>query len=434
MGEHLPSVAAGTPYVIIGNAQSVHDFSHVLYPQDVRNCANCHEGTNAAAKPAQSDVWLTRPSRDTCGSCHDDINWATGANHPAGAQLNDNACASCHNPESEVEFDASIRGAHMIPEKSGQLKGLKATIVSTSDVTPGKKPTVVFKITNGDGTAVDGTKLAAFAPILAGPTSSYTKYFRESALTKGVFDAAAGTTSYTFTAAISADATGTWSFSGDIYRNATLKRGDGAADVTLREAAMNPIRYVAVTGVVTPRRTSVALAQCNTCHDRLAPHGGQRMNVEECVICHNPVESDLARRPANAGAPESISFQRMIHRIHTGEELTQDFTVFGFGNVPVNFNEVVYPGDRRNCNKCHVAGGASLPVASSAASVMTLRDYFTPHGPGTAACLGCHDGKDAAAHAYLNTANFPGAKEPSEACATCHGTGKEWAVEKVHAR
>lgn len=434
MGEHLPSVQAGTPYIILGNSQSVHDYSHVLYPQDVRNCANCHEGTNASLKTTQADLWNTKPSRDACGSCHDDVNWVTGAHHAAGPQLDDNACASCHHPESEVEFDASIKGAHMIPEKSKQLKGLKAAIVATSDVAPGKKPTVVFKITNGDGTAIDGTKLTTFAPILAGPTRDYTKYFRENALAKAVFDAAAGTTTYTFTNGIPADATGTWSFSGDIYRNATLKRGDGGADITLREAAMNPIRYVAVTGAVAARRTSVTLAQCNTCHDRLALHGGQRMAIEECVICHNPVESDVSRRPANAGAPESVSFQRMIHRIHTGHELTQDYTVYGFGGAPINFNHVAYPGDRRNCNKCHVSGAASVPPAVGTVPVVTLRDYFTPQGPGTAACLGCHDSKDAAAHAYLNTAKFPGSNDPAEACAACHGTGKDWAVEKVHAR
>ena len=34
----LPSVEAGTPYIIIGNSQSVHDFSDVVFPQDIRNC------------------------------------------------------------------------------------------------------------------------------------------------------------------------------------------------------------------------------------------------------------------------------------------------------------------------------------------------------------------------------------------------------------
>jgi OmcA/MtrC family decaheme c-type cytochrome len=434
-GENLPSVEKGTPYTIWGNAQSVHDYSTVAFPQDIRNCANCHEGTVATNKGAQSAAWYTNPGREACGSCHDDINWATGANHPAGAQADDKACASCHVPDSGVEFDASIKGAHTVPEKSKQLKGLKAAIVSVTDMAPGKKPTAVFKITNGDGSPVDGTKLATFAPILAGQTSSYSKNYRESALTKGVYDATAGTTSYTFTAALPSDATGTWTISADVYRNATLKRGDGGADISLREAATNPIKYVAVSGALVPRRTSVTIGQCNSCHDRLALHGGQRMVIEECVICHNPEGNDQARRPASAGAPESISFQRMIHRIHSGEELTQDFTVYGFGGSVNNFNEVRFPGDRRDCAKCHASTAAyTLPLPTGIASVNTLRDYYTPHGPATAACLGCHDNRDAAAHAYLNTTTFPGATISAEACATCHGTGKDWSVEQKHAR
>jgi OmcA/MtrC family decaheme c-type cytochrome len=36
-GEDLPSVQ-NDPYIIIGNRQSVHDYSEVVYPQDIRNC------------------------------------------------------------------------------------------------------------------------------------------------------------------------------------------------------------------------------------------------------------------------------------------------------------------------------------------------------------------------------------------------------------
>jgi OmcA/MtrC family decaheme c-type cytochrome len=434
-GENLPSVIAGTPYQIIGNAQSVNDFSTVALPQDIRNCANCHEGTVATNKGAGAAVWYTNPSREACGSCHDDVNWVTGANHPAGPQADDNACAACHQPDG-IEFDASIKGAHVVPEKSKQLKGLNATVVSVTNMTSGKAPTAVFKITNGDGTAVDGTKLATFSPIFAGPTSNYATNVRENAITKGVFSAAAGTTTYTFTATLPATASGTWTISADLRRNVSLKRGDGKTDIAIQESTLNPIKYVAVTGAVTPRRTVVTLAQCNQCHDTLELHGGQRRNIEECVICHNPTGNDQANRLAAEGAPESISFQRMIHRIHTGENLTQDFTIFGFGGSKNNFNEVRFPGDTRNCAKCHASTAAyTLPLQqTNIASVTTLRDYFTPQGPATAACLGCHDNKDAAAHAYLNTAAFPGSTIGAEACATCHGTGKDWAVEKVHAR
>jgi OmcA/MtrC family decaheme c-type cytochrome len=433
-GHNLPSVVAGTPYQIIGFNQTVLDFSTVALPQDIRNCSNCHVGTNEAAKPSQSTVYLEHPSKEACGACHDDVNWVTGENHPAGPQADNSACANCHVPDSGEEYDASIKGAHTIPEKSKQLKGLTASVVSVTDLAPDKTPTVVFAIKNGDGSAVDGSKLTSFAPIFAGPTGSYSKSFREAAQSKATFDETTGQTKYTFTAAVPADATGTWTVSADIYRSATLKRADGKADITVREAAFNPIKNIAITGSVTPRRQVVVLAQCNTCHDRLALHGGQRLNTQECVICHNPVGNDSARRPATEGAPESISFQRLIHRIHTGEELTQEFTVFGFGGSKNNFNEVLFPGDRRNCAKCHTGNSQSLPVATSADSVNTPRDYFSPQGPGTAACLGCHDNRDAAAHAFLNTANFPGSTNPAEACATCHGTNKDWAVDKVHAR
>jgi OmcA/MtrC family decaheme c-type cytochrome len=446
MGEHLPSVAKGTPYQIIGNANSLHDFGTVAFPQDIRNCQNCHEGTVAASKPTQSDVWYTQPSAAACGSCHDDVNFTTGANHAGGAQP-DSACAKCHTADSGADWDASIKAAHTVPEKAKQLKGLTATIVSVTDLLPGKKPTVVFSIKNGDGTAVDGNKLGSLSPKLAGPTASYGKpYFSEAAQGKSTFDAATGNTTYTFTNAVPADASGTWTVTADITRTITLVRNDGKQGVstwatpigsttTLREAAINPVKSVAITGTMTPRRQSVAISQCNVCHDRLALHGGQRLTTLECVICHNPAENDGARRPTNAGQPESVSFQRLIHRIHTGEELTQDFTIYGFGGTPNNFNEVRFPGDRRNCAKCHVSTAAYVPpLPTGIASVNTPRDYFSPQGPATAACLGCHDNKDAAAHAYLNSATFPGSTTPSEACATCHGSGKDWAVDRVHAR
>jgi OmcA/MtrC family decaheme c-type cytochrome len=431
---HAPGLLS-KPYVIWGNANSVHDYSGVTFPQDPRNCDNCHEGIDATKKPAQSDAWYTKPGREACGSCHDDINWVTGANHPAGAQANDSQCASCHQPESEVEFDASIKGAHTIPLKSKQLKGLTATVVSTTNMVAGQKPTAVFLLKNGDGTFVDGTKMATFSPILAGATSDYTWYRREDGRATGAFNATAGTTTYTFTNAIPENATGTWTISADLRRNATLKRGDGKPDIAVQESAINPIKYVSLTGgTATPRRMDVTLAQCNQCHDTLSLHGGQRNTTEECVICHNSKESDVARRPANAGQPESISFQRMVHRIHTGEELTQEYSIFGFGGTAIGFNEVKYPGDRTNCAKCHTGNSHLLPLPTGLQTVTTLRDFFTPQAPGTAACLGCHDGQDAAAHAYLNTVFFPGSANPSEACATCHGTGKDWAVEKVHAK
>ena len=43
-GTRLPSVAAGTPYQIVGFRQTVFDFSKGTWPQDTRNCTTCHSG------------------------------------------------------------------------------------------------------------------------------------------------------------------------------------------------------------------------------------------------------------------------------------------------------------------------------------------------------------------------------------------------------
>ena len=427
-GENLPSVKAGKPYILTGT----NDYSTVAFPQDIRNCYYCHEGTDPTKKPVQAANWYSYPSSKACGSCHDDVNFTTGAGHPAGAQA-DGTCANCHRPQGDAEWDASVIGAHTVPDKSTQLKGLKAEIIAVDQAAPGKKPVVTFRITNGDGTILDPKTFGSNLNIdLGGPTSDYTLFpdFRERA-DGATFNGTVAT--YTFTNPIPAGASGTWTFAIECRRTVTLNPAPVAGPATYNEGAVNPIKYVAITGgTVKPRRTLVSLDKCNKCHNRLASlfsHGGQRIAIELCVICHNPNHKD--RNPD--GKPESGAFKRMIHRIHTGEDLTQDYTIWG--GSPTNFNGVRFPGDRRDCLTCHVNAAAySLPVTSDAVPVVTLRDYFSPQGPGTAACLGCHDNRDVAAHAYLNTVNFPGASGPTEACGTCHGTGGDWAVDKVHAR
>src|SRR6202167_2125966 len=121
MGSQLPSVlgyTSGTqtippaPYEIIGYMNSVNNFSTVIDPADPRRCEVCHSQTTGAA---QAKAFLTDPPQAACGACHDNVNFATGANHPGGFQLNDNECATCHVPQDDEIFDASIMGAHVVP-------------------------------------------------------------------------------------------------------------------------------------------------------------------------------------------------------------------------------------------------------------------------------------------------------------------------------
>jgi OmcA/MtrC family decaheme c-type cytochrome len=426
----------------------------ITYPQDIRFCSTCHDP--AAAGGAS---WYSNASIASCGaSCHQDLNFTTGANHAAGPAA-DGTCTTCHQPQGSVEWDAGIKNAHIVPLLSSQLKGYTAKILSVTNAGPGKKITVTFQLANGDGSFVDPGvyKVTANGSIsikLGGPTSDYTnpgenaagQPFSEAVQT-AAYNATTGVATYTFTNAIPATAAGTYVVSIETRRTITLNPAPskGTTGVpgtnTVSEGAPNQPFYFAVTGTtVTPRRTLVSLAKCNVCHARLDilfSHGNQRIAIEHCVICHNPNADDSPVRPATAPQPpESISFARMIHRIHTGDQLAQDYTVYGFGGAITTYNDVVYPGDRRNCLKCHASAAAyTLPLPITNAPVITQRDFFSPRGSATSACTGCHDSRDVAAHAFLNTAFFPGNPTvPAEACGTCHGAGTTYAVEVVHAR
>jgi OmcA/MtrC family decaheme c-type cytochrome len=414
MGSSLPSVEAGTPYIIIGHNQSEHNFSDVVFPQDIRNCVRCH-----TPEATQSNVWYTYPSRAACASCHDDIDWVTGANHPAGAQADDSACASCHVPQGGREFDASVIGAHTVPYKSTQLKGLNAAIVSVSNAAPGQSATVTFRITENDGTPVPPSAFTTESGssnlniLMGGPTADYAiNPFRERA-DSASFDGTNAT--FTFTTPIPADATGTWAFSIEARRDVAVEFPPPGDD-TIREAAFNPVHYENLGGgTADPRRLVVDIASCNTCHDRLAFHGGQRLNTQECVMCHNPNFTN------DADPAESLDFKLMVHRLHTGEDLTQPY---------LDFNHLRFPGDRRDCTSCHTGDSQQVPenTPPGRLATQTPGDWYTPQLPTAAACLGCHDSESAAAHAFVNTAPF------GEACATCHGVNASVSVDKAHAR
>jgi OmcA/MtrC family decaheme c-type cytochrome len=423
MGANLPSVKGGKPYQIIGYGQSVADYSTVAFPMDIRNCQACHKDSS------QLYSYLLNPTRASCGSCHDDINWTTGANHLAGPQQNDQNCASCHQPDSETEYDASVKTAHIPEYKSSQLVNPKLQILSVTNTTPGQKPTVQFRLTDKNGNALDPNTMTRLSFTLAGPASEYATYVSEN-LPGKVTVGSNGVLSYTFTAAIPATAKGTYVIEAESYLNVTVQKLIKPA-VVQRDVSTNVVFPFAVTGAVTPRRVSVDIAKCNKCHEKLQPHGSNRNTTEACVVCHNPTMTDAGSRPAANKPDETIQLANMVHKIHTGEALTADsYVIYGRGGA-VNFKEVRYPGDRRDCLQCHVAGSYTVPLQTTTA-VTTPRGYWTPTAATSAACLGCHDSIEAAAHALINTAIIKGSA--LETCETCHSESAEFAVSQAHAR
>ncbi len=419
-GANLPSVKAGKPYQIIGFGQSVADYSTVAFPQDIRNCRTCHNAppNSNVAQPGQMNNWFLSPTEAACGSCHDDIDFATGKNHVGGAAKSDKFCANCHYPQGDFEYDASIINAHIPPYKSSQLRYPKIQILSVSNTGPGQKPVIQFKITDKNGGIIDPTKMPRLSFNIAGPNTDYRTQFRETANTAAVLNAD-GSATYNCTNPIPADAKGSWSIEAEGYLTATLNPGPGGGSVSQRDAMDNVVVAIPVTDkVAKPRVMAVDTAKCNACHEKLQLHGGNRNKAEACVLCHNPTGTVTTPAPG-----ESIDLKWMVHRIHTGEELTATYTI-----GTSNFNEVRYPGDRRNCLQCHTATGFTVPLPAGRTSVNTPSNYWTPTYPTATACLGCHDSLEAAAHAIINTATI------GESCAVCHKETADFAVSKVHAR
>lgn len=133
-------------------------------------------------------------------------------------------------------------------------------------------------------------------------------------------------------------------------------------------------------GNPTPARKVVDRNSCNDCHVNFAQHDGNRVDPNFCVVCHNPGSTDF-----ETGNP--IDFKLMVHKLHMGKRLTQDYAV---GSAVARQDRgggviagVLYPQDQRNCVKCH--DGSATAV------------HRTPQGdnwinkPSKNACFACHD-------------------------------------------
>jgi len=438
MGARLPSVVAGGKYQIIGNANSVHDYSEVTMPTDVRNCQVCHEQNTGAA---QARAHLTKPTRASCGACHDDVNFATGQGHVNLPQVSDNQCSQCHQASSETEFDASITGAHTLPYNSKALTGFKYEILEVKDGTAGKKPILTYSIKDKNGNPLKPSDFGRLFAVLGGPTTDYTVRFPGVTTSGYVAEdlvprstGADGVYTFTFNNAIPADAKGTFSIGLEGRRVETIYAGTRIQQSVQYNSSSNAVAYFSVDGSPTvDRRKAVSMEKCNACHVSLRLHGENRVDsIEHCVTCHNPIETDTARRPAAMAPAASVDFRQMIHNIHGGHEIktffgTEDYVIYGFGSNAINFSHVRFPGRLASCDACHVNNSQQLPLPATNARVMNPRGLISPSMPQSASCLSCHRSVDAASHAMANTTTL------GESCGTCHGPNGDFGVRKVHA-
>ncbi len=163
-------------------------------------------------------------------------------------------------------------------------------------------------------------------------------------------------------------------------------------------------------------RDIVKIESCNECHNKLAMHGGGRIDIPLCVTCHNPGSTD-----ANSG--NSVDFTTMIHKLHRGEELPSvdaggEYSIYGFQDNKHDYSTVVLPQDIRNCTKCHDGSDSGTPQGDNWKNQVSIQ-----------ACGSCHDDKDFSKDGTPLGDDDPdghsgGIQTDNSLCTGCHAEGK----------
>ncbi len=436
-GAYLPSVQppnnSGEEYCFEHDGQQCFDDVH--FPQDIRNCSNCHNENDPETPDAAN--WYKVPTAEACGSCHDNVNFETGENHVGGPRDN-STCTSCHAPDTTSSLGAYQKHRILTQEGADQYS---FNILNIDFAGAGNAPVVTFSVTDptNNNTPYD---LANDADLIAGglifyvawDTTDYTNPGNSNsrAESSSVYDSNGmlrasnnGNSTYTLTlteSTLPADATGSGivTFAGKV----TTAVGDLPVTSThqffgITDDPANPV----------PRRLKVDLARCDGCHQRLGFHGNRNQNLHACAMCHN---SAAARGGTPSRGP--MDFKHFIHRKHAVDDIR-------------------YPQRVSNCIACHTDDGF-YPVAIDSGVLSTSINRGAVDtdptdnnriSPNSATCSVCHSSASAQLHMEQNGGNFdlcqesdgtmrarvdatcPGSMTGAivqEGCTTCHAKGR----------
>ncbi len=453
-GSALPSVVNGGSYELVDADGVVHDYSGGGFPGLLQRCDTCHTGDEGA-------IWSSAtPTKAACASCHDNTYFgelpvpAGMIEHPP--QPDESKCGVCHPSAGGLK---GLVDVHLTPLTDPEAPIMEIAILSVQKTAPGENPEIVFSVKqSGQPLDILTKPMTRLIATVAGPTTDYGTFWQNTvqgagaAGTLAAEDAPNGVFRYTMSTPIPVMATGSYAVGFEGY----IQPGGAAGP---RYSAHNPVAFAAVTdAAAVPRREVVDEKSCNNCHFQVQGHGGTRNNPQYCVFCHNAGQvgdERIARFEGETVEALSLDMAHFIHRIHTGGDLAQPYVLGGFpaptkanpAGTPLDFGEARFPGDRSKCWTCHKGDSFRLPMpegvlptktqtlgctedpAADADSYCDQRVVLaeTPIYPEAAACTGCHDAKAVIAHT-LTTTTASGI----EACATCHGPGSDYDVQKVH--
>lgn len=403
--DQLPGTGDEIPFIIYGYRNTPHNFSDIEFPAGVRSvsvgtpdlamndpkyippstkgCTKCHNADDPKTPDASN---FTKPNREACGACHDNISFVDLAlgpdpdpnrtvQHGGGPRSDDSECLTCHSSTSGPSLPGSPTKSHLIRERSAGAC-FKYNILAVSYDMAMRMVTVDFSVTNPNVNTHPNPEAFKCANKATYDILNDPEWTAAGGASRLVVDVGWNTTDFgnaltpgsapARTIEINA-LTGAVDQGGGVFRvmspalpadvalcsNATLAgtacsgqvaiEGHPAVreDPTKIPAQAYTVRTV-VAGVVEPfsldggaivaRRQPISVTtKCDRCHDVLSLHGSNRSESGQlCVMCHNPNNTDISRRGGGVGIDgkleESIDFKRMIHAIHAAAATNFDGT------------------------------------------------------------------------------------------------------------
>ena len=503
-GKNLPSVVSGGSYAIVGYRDNTHDYSELGYPQDIRSCNKCHDPADSETPDAAN--WQNVASVEACGSCHDDKDFSGSpgpgqVGHTGGNPMPNTLCVFCHTSGG---FADTVAASHGFPERvADEAAKFSYNIDSLSYSAPDL--TIVYYVSDPTNSDAKYDLTDALGPMVAGnrltvalgwDTSDYTNEGSlgkpSRALELNGLDIGAGLTAtdngdgtYTIVTTLPAEAQAAGTVAVMINGHPNVDVVTDVYPLTTASTQIpvpNEIAYVAINDATKqPRRDVVDVDKCKNCHGTLTLHGsGQTDRTDACVICHNPNNTDIYRRPVTAfnegvvpgvettdgKKEESIDFKTMIHAIHAAGKRDDPLVIYGYAFPPAensgtehvfSKSEVHFPGILNNCETCHLPGTYTVPLVSDVlpntvntdpaattpaddndSTLLLPADDFNVTAT-AAVCSSCHDNFLAKMHMDQNGADFGVldiavgmSSDNTEVCAVCHGEGRLVDVEVMH--